>query len=169
MNILNRVLSIIAVIVAPLGASAAVQKGLMEVNASASYSSLDVDGGDLDLGLVSGGLGYFVTNELQVTGGLTYMMADIDETDLRATLLSAAVDYHFNTQARLVPFVGARAHYVRVDVDDLDDDDWAWEVRAGLKHFVADNVAIRYSVSYLQFDKLELDGVSVGVGLSFFF
>lgn len=169
MKTLNRILSIIAVLVAPFGASAAVHKGLTEINASASYSSLDAEGTDLDLGLFSGSVGYFVTNGLQVTGAVTYMTADIDGVDLSATLLGGAVDYHFNTQSRLVPFIGARAHYVRVDVDDLDDDDWGWEVRAGLKQFVADNVAIRYSVSYLKFDKLELDGISAGVGLSFFF
>lgn len=168
MKKLFKSLVLAAALAAPFGASAAVQQGLMEVDFSASYSSLDLYDADVDLGLFSGSFGYFVTDALEVTAALTYLHADVEGFDIDAILGSAAVDYHFNTQSDFVPFVGGALHYGYLDAEGFDDNDWGWEVRAGLKQFIRENIAIRYTVSYINFDDLELDGVSVGVGLAIF-
>lgn len=168
MKNLFKSLVLAAALAAPFGASAAVQQGLMEVDFSASYSSLDVYNADVDLGLFSGSFGYFVTDALEVNAGLTYLHADVEGVDIDAVLASGGVDYHFNTQSDFVPFVGGALYFGYADFAGNDGDDWGWEVRAGLKQFIRENIAIRYTVSYMNFDELELDGISVGVGLAIF-
>lgn len=149
---------------------AAVQQGDWELGFSGSYSALDAGGADLDLLLLDGKAGYFVTSGLQVSSSLTYLDAEIEGDSLDAIMVGGGADYHFNTQSTFVPFVGAGISWVDVDVGGLGGgDDFAWEVRAGAKQFVAENVAIKYQVSYLEFDDLDLDGVNVNIGLSFFF
>lgn len=88
---------------------------------------------------------------------------------IKAKSLGAGVDYHFNTANKFVPYVGGKLSWLDVDLGGMSDDDWSWQVQAGIKHFVADNVAIKYEVSYMEFDDLDLDGFTFGVGLSFFF
>lgn len=159
-----------AIFAAAFTLEGAVQKGLWEVNLSGSYSSMDAGSVDLDLALATGSAGYFVTNNIEVSGMLTYMNADVLGEDLTALLLGTAVDFHLNTDSAFVPFVGAAIYYADAEVEGLgSDDDWAWEARAGIKQFVAENVAINYQVSYIDFDKLEMDGITVSLGISFFF
>ena len=167
---LNKLIISSIAIAAAFSLQGAVQEGLWEVNVSGSYSSMDVQTVDLDMALFSGSAGYFVTNNIQVGGMLTYMNAEVLGEDLTAVMLGTAADYHFNTQSTFVPFVGAAFYYVDVDVDGLgSDNDWAWEARAGVKQFVAENVAITYKLAYMDFDELEMDGITVSLGLSFLF
>lgn len=149
---------------------AAVQQGLWELGFSGSYSALDVGGVDLDLLLLDVRAGYFVTNGLEVSAAATYLDADLAGEHLDAKMFGAGVDYHFATDSAFVPYVGGGFHWVDVGVGGLgSDDDWAWEARAGLKHFVADNVAFKYQLSYIDFDEIELDGWTVSAGIAFFF
>lgn len=187
---LRKTLLLIGAIAAPMFAMGAVQKGAKEIDFSLSGSWMDTkvsgSGGsgslDVDMINIGGSFGYFVTDAIQTTVGLAYLDVDFDgAADLEALLASFAVDYHFNTQSTFVPYIGAAVYYgdFEADVDGMkaDADDWAWEVRAGLKQFITDNVAIRYTVSYFETDgvkigndmKLELDGIQLGVGLSVFF
>ena len=151
------------------GADAAVRQGNIETAFSGSYSNLDSPVGDMDTLILDVKAGYFVTAPIEVSAGLSYLDADLAGTDLEALMVGGGVDYHFNTQSQFVPYVGAALHWVDVDVAGGGDDDWAWEAHAGLKQFVARNVAIKYQVSYIEFDDLDLDGMMVNVGLSFFF
>lgn len=148
----------------------AVRQGLVETSFSGAYSELDAGDSDIDLLLVDVKAGYFVTNALQISGAVSYFDMDIDGDGLDALMLGAGADYHFLTQTEIVPYVGAGINWVDVNFDGIgDDDDYAWEARAGMKQFVAQNVAIKYQVSYIDFDDLDLSGITVNVGLSFFF
>src|SRR5690606_21070988 len=111
--------------------------------------------------------GYFVTNNIQISGSVSYLDTEIEDMGLDALMLGAGIDYHFMPRSEFVPFVGGSIRWVDVDVDGLGgDDDFAWEIRGGAKQFLARNVAIKYQVSYLEFDDLDLDGIIVSVGLS---
>src|SRR5690606_36343227 len=145
---------------------AGVGQGTWETGFSGSYSALDAADNDIDLLLLDAKAGYFVTNALEVSGALGDLDAEIEGDGMEALMLGAGVDYHFNTDSAMVPFVGAGISWVDVDVDGLGgDDDYAWEARAGIKQFVADNVAVKYQLSYIDFNDLDLSGVRLNVGL----
>lgn len=150
-------------------AQGAVQKGTWELGFSGSYSALEAGDVDIDLLLANVEAGYFVTNAIQVSGAVSYLDAEISDLGIDALLLGVGADYHFVNESNFVSYVGGGLHWVEADVAGGHEDDFAWELRAGLKHFVAQNVAIKYEVSYLSFDDLDLDGWNFGVGLSFFF
>ncbi len=163
------------------GANAAVRQGQFETSFSGSYSAMEMGGADMDTLAVDVKAGYFVTTPIQVSIGLSYLDSDMEnvfapgvDIELEALMVGAGVDYHFMTSSQFVPYVGGALHWVDVDMDTNvggqgGDDDWAWEVHAGIKHFVARNVAIKYQVSYIEYDDLDLDGINLAVGLSFFF
>lgn len=162
-------LILVALPLCALTANAAVEKGDWELDFSGSYSTLDAAGSDLDLGTVSAKIGYFVSDMFEPGGMLTYLDAELDGVDISATLLGVTFDAHFNTDSSFVPYAGAGFYYVDAELDGLNDDDTAWEIRAGIKQFIAENVAINYGISYMEFTDLELDGVSAVLGLSVFF
>lgn len=150
--------------------NAAVRQGMWETSFSGSYSHLKVEDESVDLWLLDVKAGYFVLEPLEISVAANYLKAEVDTFDLRGIMLGAGVDYHFMTQTQLVPYVGGALHWVDVKVGGLgSEDDWAFDVHAGLKQFVSQNVAIKYEVSYLKFDEMDLDGINVSVGLSFFF
>jgi opacity protein-like surface antigen len=151
-------------------ANAAVRQGMVETSFSGAYSHLKSGGDSMDLWLGDVKAGYFVMEPLEVSVAATYLKADLGGgADLRALMLGAGVDYHFMTRTPLVPYVGAGLHWVDLKSGGAGSDDWAWDVHAGLKQFVSQNVAIKYEVSYLKFDDFDLKGINVSVGLSFFF
>ena len=150
------------------GLTAGVEKGTWELAMSGSYSNLDAGGSDIDMIQANLKAGYFTTSAFELSGMLTYLDADLDDLDLKATMLGAGADYHFGS-GDILPYVGAAIYWVDVELEDLSDDDFAWDIHAGLKQFVAENVAIDYRVTYVSFDDLDLDGFSVGFGFSFFF
>jgi opacity protein-like surface antigen len=153
---------------APLQAE--LEKGDWDLDFSASYTSLDASGSDLDLITGSVSAGYFVTPMIEIDGGVTYLDADIDGGDLKTWLLEAGANFYFNTSGTFHPYVGGGIFLADVDVGGLgDEDDWGWRLRAGIKQFITDNVTIDYEVSYIDFDDLDLDGIMVGAGLGFHF
>lgn len=168
---MKKLLTILTAFALPVFANAAVKQGDVEADFQISYSNLDAEGSDLSLLLTNANVGYFVTDGMELGASLTWLEADLDGDDLSAVLLGTGIDYHFATSSGLVPYVGAGAYYAEADLDGDSVDGWAWEVRAGLKQFVAENVAIKYQISYIDFDldDVNIDGINVGVGLAIFF
>jgi opacity protein-like surface antigen len=145
-------------------------RGRTEFSFSGSWVALSA--GDVDLDLLSAQLtaGFMVSNNMQLTVGGLYLHADVEGIDVSAAGGMLGANYLFAPQNQIVPYVGAGVTYVYADFDgEIDDDDWAWEVRGGFKQYVRENVAVKYQVSYQQFDKLELDGVAASIGMVFSF
>ncbi len=142
-----------------------------ELTFSGSWTSLDAGAADVNTTQVDAVFGRWVTDALLVFGGVNHMSADLDGDDLDTLALRAGADWHFGKRgSAFVPYVGAGVAWVRVDADGVgDEDDFAWDVHAGVRQYVGDRVVIKYEAAYRSFDELDLDGfsVSVGIGLRF--
>ncbi|WP_442889106.1 outer membrane protein [Congregicoccus parvus] len=141
-----------------------------ELLLSGSWLSLDAGGSDTSMLNVGARLGQHFARNWTAIVGVDHLDAEIDGTDLNATGLSAGVDFNFgSTSAAFVPYVGAGVSWMKIDVSGVDDDDWAWEVRGGLRHYVGDRVVLKYQVAYQKFNDIDLDGVTatIGIGLRF--
>ena len=90
-----------------------------------------------------------------------------DTTLLPPTL---SLNYHFPTQSRWKPYVGAGVNYTIFwdeDIDggaDLDlDNSWGFAVQAGLDYQINNSGAVRFNVRYIDLDTdAELDGSDIG-------
>jgi hypothetical protein len=142
-----------------------------ELLLSGSWLSLDAGSSDTSMLNVSGRLGQHFARNWTAVVGVDHLSAEIDGDDLSATGLSAGVDFNFRSgSAAFVPYVGAGVSWMNVDVEGVgDDDDWAWEARAGFRHYVGDRVVLKYQVAYQKFNDIDLDGVTatIGIGLRF--
>ncbi len=152
---------------------AAVQQGDWELNFSGSYSNSDVDLSDPDINsdsdtlTIGGTAGYFFTENWQFSGTARYVMNDVGDSDTDSLDIGLGVDYHFMPTERLVPYVGVGGYYSKINAAELDEDDLVYEIRAGVKQFVVDNIAVRYQVAWNQGEDIE--SLNASVGLSTFF
>jgi hypothetical protein len=159
---------------------AATVEGNWELSGLASYAHTwaDVDDGDSAdfseyLGMV--GLGYYVSDALEVKATTAFVGMSGEGMDAFAILLMAGADYHFMTDRDMVPYVGAYGGGVFADADfaGLDDSTtgFVFDIHAGLKQFVAANVAIDYRISYqyMEIEDVTLSNLMAMIGINFQF
>ncbi len=154
--------------------NAAVSQGDFEANLSLAIADMSTDDLDLDVTLITGSVGYFFTENIQVSGVLSRLSTDVPrssggERSVDSTLVGAAVDYHFNTESKFVPYAGLGLYLTDSDLEELGVDDTAFQVRGGVKHFLSDTMALKYSISYIDFSGLDLNGFALEGGFSYFF
>lgn len=142
-----------------------------EVAFSGSWSRLSAGDSDLTTTAVDLTFGRFVTRSLLIYGTVDFLQADIDGDDLEAWSAGIGADWHFGDRsAGFSPYIGAGVSWANVDIEGVgDDNDFAWDVHAGVRQYVDERVVIRYQGGYQQYSDLDLDGffVTVGIGLRF--
>ena len=158
----------VVVIVAALAtfvyAQPSIQEGTRELSLSGSWDPEGAAGATIALDV---GYGVFVRDLIEVGSLVSYASDDID------TLwgLGGFVEYHFDMATMTVPYIGAR--FVYADYDNLVTDEGALEYgpRVGVKHFIADNVAIDIALQYMLAteDVFVNDGVAEDTDLSIVF
>lgn len=138
-----------AVILALPGvASPAVHQGEIDVDFSGTWFRENAGTGGLNFdGLfLSGGIGYFLTNSLEVEGAALGIWASgnptvpfVDDWDERFYALGGKVKWHFMPHSIWVPYVGMQAFWGRDHRDapgdqfDANFDGWLWGPLAGLR------------------------------------
>jgi len=115
--------------------NAAVKQGDTELDLLGGWIGVNgtTDGiGDITQWFVMGRIGYFVTNEIQVSAGV---MGAFLDNDFSAKLYGIGVQgkYHFMTDNNWVPYVGAQFNWVTLDNDDSIDG-YMWGPVAGLRY-----------------------------------
>ncbi len=105
-------------------ANAAVQQGDTELNFLGSWFTENgtSDNGDYDVVFLSGGIGYFITDNIQVGAVGLGAWTDLDDTDTDIYGLGVSGKYHFMPTNQWVPYVGGQFLWVDVDADDSDYD-----------------------------------------------
>jgi hypothetical protein len=136
-------LSVVAVLAMPILAQAQFHQSDWELTLSGSGSNdKDFDSGAFS---IAGSLGYFVSDQLEISGRQGIVWADGGSAWSGDSRI--AVDYHFDL-GRWVPFVGGNIGYV---YGDNTDDSWIAGPEGGVKYFVNDTTFIQANVAY-EFD-----------------
>lgn len=97
------------------------------------------------------GWGVFVRDRLSLRGVLTYqILEDVagEDSDYRTSQLGLAAEFHFAGLGRAVPYVGAGAGWRRTAFDRIDEAALVYGPRAGIKLYLADDVALDFEVTY---------------------
>ncbi|HEX9785951.1 MAG TPA: outer membrane beta-barrel protein [Opitutaceae bacterium] len=138
-----------------------------EILLAGTWLSFDVGTSEAEMLRGDVSVGYQLTNRFQVVVGGSHIDADIDEDHLEATGASVGLDFQLATPAAgIVPYLGVGASWLRYDIDGFgNDDDWAWEGRAGFRQYIGDRVVVKYQATYQSFNDLDLDGIAVTVGI----
>jgi len=131
------VVVIVAALATFVHAQPSIQEGTRELSLSGGWDPDTAAGATIALDV---GYGVFVRDLIEVGSLLSY--ASDDNTTLWG--LGGFAEYHFDMATMTVPYVGFRLAYVDYDVDTT----FQYGPRAGVKHFIADNVAIDIALQY---------------------
>jgi len=162
-------LSVISLSFAGVGV-ASVQQGDVELDAMAGY--FDENGasgnGDISAWFVSAGLGYFLTDNIQVSGVAAGIWTSIDDVDTNIYAFGARGRYHFMPQNQIVPFVGAQILWAKADVDfGGDTDGILWGPEVGARMSLNQVTDVYGTIQYHIWDGDISDVVDNGWGIFF--
>jgi len=153
-------------------AVASVQQGDVELDALGGYFSENgATGGDISAWFVSAGLGYFLTDNIQVAGVGAGVWTSIDNVDTNVYAFGARGRYHFMPQNQIVPFVGAQILWAKAEADfegaDVDGMLWGPEVGARMSLNQVTDVygVVQYHLWSGDIDEVLDDGWGIFFGL----
>ena len=132
------VVVIVAVLATFVHAQPSIQEGTRELSLSGGWDPEGAAGATMALDV---GYGVFVRDLIEV-GSLVSYESDDDATTWG---LGGFAEYHFDMATMTVPYVGFRLAYIDYDVDTT----FGYGLTAGVKHFIADNVAIDIALQYM--------------------
>ena len=98
------------------------------------------------------GYGVFVRDGIEVGGLLGYTSVEDyggPGSDWKEWAIGGFAEYHFDMASMTVPYVGVRAWYDNYELNSLDDSAFVYGPRVGIKHFLADNVAVDVALEYM--------------------
>jgi opacity protein-like surface antigen len=98
------------------------------------------------------GYGVFTRDAVEVGGLVSYLSyedAGGAGVDLKGWELGGFAEYHFDMATMTVPYIGARVEYVKAELGSWDESAFVYGPRAGIKHFITDNVAVDVALMYM--------------------
>jgi len=118
-------------------ANAAVQQGDTELDLAGGWVQTNGERStaDVDEWFIDAGLGYFLSDNVQVSAIVSGSWLDADGVNTDAYGVGAGAKYHFMPTNQLVPYIGFDILYTFVDDDILGDiDGVAWGPNAGVRY-----------------------------------
>ncbi|MCI0347468.1 MAG: porin family protein [Chloroflexi bacterium] len=117
----------------------------------AVHVSPDFEGPVGDTIQASAGFGLFVRDDLEARATLGYgILEDVagQDSDYRMRELGLGAEYHFLPAARAVPYLGPVLGWRSSHFGDVEESGLVYGAGAGLKLFLADNVALDLGATY---------------------
>lgn len=115
------------------------------------HISPDLEGAVGDMIFAQAGYGLFLRDGLSARATAAYaVLEDVagEDSDYRMSELGLASEFHFRRARTVVPYLGAMLGWRRSDFADLAETGLVYGPSAGLKLFLADNVALDFDVTY---------------------
>lgn len=117
----------------------------------AVHVSPDLEGAVGDMIFVQAGYGRFVRDRLAVRATVLYtVLEDVaeEDSDYRTSEIGAAGEYHLGRGGRLLPYLGFGVGWRSSHFGKLEESSLVYGPRAGVKYFLADNVALDFEITY---------------------
>lgn len=115
------------------------------------HISPDFEGAVGDMIDARAGFGLFLRDGLAARATLAYaVLEDVagEDNDYRTQELGLVGEYHFRRDARLVPYLGAGLGWRKSLFGKFEESALVYGPRAGIKYFLADNVALDFEITY---------------------
>ena len=126
-----------------------IEEGTREFLLEGDWDPKGTTGTEIEL---SAGYGFFLRDLFEVGGLLSYASyedAGGPGVDSKSWGLSGFAEYHFDVLNAALPYVGARIGYVDTEEASWDKTAFVYGPRAGIKYFIADNIAIDAALEYM--------------------
>lgn len=154
------------------------EKGTRELNAAGSFHNYSVD--DLDDPIhfrsLSGAYGYYISDNQEVGGRLSYFSSGLDEEVLKVQCLSGFFLYYLGSEsATTFPYIGAEIGFGSGEVGPLEFDTTNYGPVGGIKYAVQEHFSFNAQISYWIVNYSTDDGdddgsrFAIDFGLSYFF
>jgi hypothetical protein len=118
------------------------KEGTQEIVVGGYFDASSLDGETVQL---NGSYGLFIMDYLEVGAFASWLTTDVAGDAIN---VGAFAEYNFATETPVVPFVGIRAAYASLDLEDVElDDAFVGIATAGVKYFLADNVALKLALN----------------------
>lgn len=133
---------------APAAAQPMLQRGTQELSVHVSPDFEGAIGDQLD---ARAGFGWFVRDGLSLRATVAYaLLEDVagEDSDYRMSQATLAAECHLWRASRVVPYLGLGAGWRSSHFGKLEESAPVYGPRAGLKVFLADNVALDFEVTY---------------------
>jgi outer membrane protein W len=170
---MKKVLSAFAVfaLVAGVSYGASLKQGTQEIVIEGLFDPDSQFDQQIDLGVK---YGQFIQDSVEVG-----VLAGYSDNDLiEAMEFGGFAEYNFDQGTEIVPFVGVAVSWANVDGDDIESEDAVVASgSAGVKYFLAENVAVAADVTYAQASEdiysedggdLEDKDLTVNLGMRFY-
>lgn len=117
-------------------ANASVQKGDTEISALGGWITENTkdSGDDVTVWFLTGAVGYFVTDNIQVSGAAMWASMELGGDDIDVWGLGGRAAYHFMPTNQWVPYVGAQVMWASGDEGDEDADGVLWGPVVGARY-----------------------------------
>ena len=158
--------------------NAAVKEGDTEVSLYGSFQNLNIEGGgSVDTTEIAGSLGYFVTDELELSVVGAWMDISSDVLDMTSWGLGGNAKYHFMTDSTTVPYVGGQILFEHADGSIFgisgSADGYLYGPLVGAKFFMNESASLFVEYQYQLYggdigDALD-DGHAVMFGIAYLF
>jgi opacity protein-like surface antigen len=130
------------------GADPLIQSGTWELS---GHLSPDFEGAIGDMTFLKAGYGFFLRDRFEIRGTLAYvLLEDIagDDSDYKMSEYGVAAEYHIDLGGNTVPYVGVGAGWSKSLFANRDESAFVYGPRAGIKYFLAPNVALDLEATY---------------------
>ncbi len=119
-------------------AGASVQQGDTELEFLGGWITENAQNGgaDVDVLTVSAAIGYFLTDNIQVSAAASGTWIDLGNgaSDVDLYGIGARAKWHFMPTNQWVPYVGAQIFWTNADLGDTDVDSTLWGPLGGLRY-----------------------------------
>jgi opacity protein-like surface antigen len=125
-----------------------IKKGTHELSL---HVSPDFEGAVGDMIFAQAGYGWFVWDRFETRGTFSYtILEDVagEDSDYRTSEFGLAGEYHLDRGGNLIPYLGAGLGWRSSHFGNFEESALVYGPRAGLKYFLADNVALDLEVTY---------------------
>ena len=143
---------------------AGIEQGKSEVGAN--YTRQDVDG--IVISMVNFNYGYFMTDELQLSGNLMLMEAE----DFELIGLDGQAKYHLIQEgSEIVPYVGAQLGNVSISGPGFSESATSYGFMGGAKYFVSEDASVNVEYNYknVMYEGGDITITTLSVGMSVYF
>ena len=142
---------------------AGVEEGKSEIGGNITRQ--DIDG--IVLTMVNLNYGYFMTDEVQLTGNMMLMKAE----GYKALALEGQGRYHFILGEEYVPYVGGLIGTFNIDGDGFSESAMSYGFMGGVKYFVSEDTSfnLEYNYKNVMYDSGDISITTTTAGMAIYF
>ena len=147
-------------------------EGSQFVSVFGNINNTSIDSSDVTVTLIGGSFGKFIKENMEITGSLTLVNVNYDDSDGTIYNLFGKFNYNFiRPGSTNIPYAGGALGLTGYDTGGYSDTSLTIGFQGGFKNFISEDVSLNVEGSFMrsEIDGASADSLSVTVGISYYF